>query len=161
MAELRRRPVCRARGERGRHRSARRRDAAQRLARTGSGDPGVDLLKPAWDHSKTLWALDRGAQGAVVWAMPGRRAAQVQVPGITGERVRDFIVSRDGSRMVAVVAGARGDRVVAARIARNRGRIRALAPTVIWQEPGSGWTCGRSPGGTRPRCWWCASSAPR
>lgn len=122
---------------------------------------GVDLLKPAWDHSKTLWALDRGAQGAVVWAMPGRRAAQVQVPGITGERVRDFIVSRDGSRMVAVVAGARGDRVVAARIARNRGRIRALAPTVIWQEPGSGWTCGRSPGGTRPRCWWCASSAPR
>ena len=97
---------------------------------------GRELLKPAWDHGDTLWTIDRGDGVAKVWAVPGRRAREVRVPGITGEEVRDFLVSRDGSRLVAIVAGPEGDEVVSARIARDGASLRGRAFDVVWREPG-------------------------
>jgi hypothetical protein len=40
----------------------------------------------------------------------------VLVRGVTGERIRRFLVSRDGSRLVAVVRGTNRDRIVVSRI---------------------------------------------
>ncbi|WP_110207949.1 LpqB family beta-propeller domain-containing protein [Nocardioides daejeonensis] len=105
----------------------------------GSLDPesvltGTDLLRPAWDQTDTLWLVDRTAQGAVVRAGRGRRLHEVRIEGVSGRRVRDFVVSRDGSRFVAIVATRAGDRVVASRLARTDNRIRAVAPSVVWAE---------------------------
>ncbi|WP_068124196.1 LpqB family beta-propeller domain-containing protein [Nocardioides massiliensis] len=104
--------------------------AAQRSA--GSADPappaqvaGVEFLPPAWDHQRTLWLVDRRAAGARVLAgRPSGGAgglAPVDVPGISGEDVVAFLVSRDGSRLVAAIDGPAGtpDRVVVARLVRD------------------------------------------
>lgn len=81
---------------------------------------GTDLLKPAWDLFGQLWLLDRTAAGAVLTVLRGGTPAVVQAPGISGRDVTAFSVSRDGTRLVAVLAGhgRRGDRMVVARVMR-------------------------------------------
>ena len=78
------------------------------------------LLKPSWDFADRLWLVDRRADGALVSMVDTARdetaAVPVDVPGITGKRVRDFIVSRDGTRLVAVVQGKRGDTLRVSRL---------------------------------------------
>lgn len=85
----------------------------------------VDLLPPAWDGQDHIWLVDHDRGRARVAVIAGDRPARpVEVPGITGQDVRRFLVSRDGTRLVAVVSGARTDRVVAARIVHdNAGRV--------------------------------------
>lgn len=84
----------------------------------------TDLATPAWDHRDRLWLLDRTADGAEVRWLRGERGAVVEVPGITGEEVKSFLVSRDGSRLVAVVRGPRADEVRVARLFQDqRGRV--------------------------------------
>ncbi len=63
------------------------------------------MLRPAWDFAKRLWACRTPGQGAAVVCVAGRAHRPAPVPGITGEDVRRFLVSRDGSRLVAVVRG--------------------------------------------------------
>ena len=76
----------------------------------------VDLAPPAWDYRGRAWVLDRGAGAArVVLVVDGVATAQV-VPGLSGEEVTHLLVSRDGSRLVAVVRGAASDRIVSTRI---------------------------------------------
>jgi len=78
---------------------------------------GEDLAKPSWDHAGRLWTLDRTSDGARVSLVgAGGTLRELEVPGVTGEPVKRLVVSRDGSRLVAVVSGARGDRVVVSRI---------------------------------------------
>lgn len=92
---------------------------------------GVDLLAPAWDHHGSWWTVDRsGGSAAVVVGRP-EDPARVAVPGVTGEDVVAFVVSRDGTRFAAVVRGAGGrpDRVVVARLLRDpRGRVLRATP---------------------------------
>ncbi|GHJ59617.1 lipoprotein [Nocardioides sp. OK12] len=95
----------------------------------------TDLATPAWDHRDRLWLLDRTADGAQVRWLRGDRGSVVEVPGITGEEVKSFLVSRDGSRVVAVVRLGRADEVRVARLHQDqRGRVvgasraRALSP---------------------------------
>ncbi|CAM3461868.1 LpqB family beta-propeller domain-containing protein [Nocardioides dubius] len=95
-----------------------------------------NLLKPAWDHNGALWLLDAAPAGAQVRVLVGNRLRTVEVPGVSGERVVDFLVSRDGSRLVAIVAGAGGDRVVVSRLARRGARIRGVGGGSVWNEPG-------------------------
>jgi len=64
---------------------------------------GEDLLRPAWDFSGRLWEIDRRADGAVVSYLRGDQMRELDVPGISGEDVKDFLVSRDGSRIIAVI----------------------------------------------------------
>ena len=76
----------------------------------------TDLAAPHWDYRDRLWVLDRGAGKARVTVVVDGVAGEVQVPGITGEAVTELLVSRDGSRLVAVVRGRKADSVVSTRI---------------------------------------------
>ena len=77
---------------------------------------GQDLLKPAWDVAGRLWLVDRRETGAVVSVVVDRRQRAVQISGVSGARVKPFLVSRDGTRLVAVVRGPKGDQLVVSRI---------------------------------------------
>jgi len=97
------------------------------------------LLRPSWDFAGRLWDVDQSSGGAKVVVVAGRRARVVPVPGVTGEDVKRFLVSRDGSRLVAVVRGPRADRLVVARIEYDA-QGRALGGTdphrLPWQAGG-------------------------
>lgn len=78
-----------------------------------------DLLPPVWDLAGVLWLVDRRGSGAVVTAVVQNRPLQITVPGVSGQRVRSFLVSRDGSRFVAVLRGPTADAIVVSRIRRD------------------------------------------
>ncbi|GAB2444649.1 MtrAB system accessory lipoprotein LpqB [Nocardioides hungaricus] len=80
---------------------------------------GTDLLRPAWDFFDRMWLVDRTSGGARVSYVDTGRGGRsfVRIPGITGERrVRTFLVSRDGTRLVAVVRRPGGDVLLMSRI---------------------------------------------
>ncbi len=76
----------------------------------------VDLAVPDWDHRDRVWVLDRTGGSARVIVVVDGVATPVTVPGVTGRTVTRLLVSRDGTRLVAVVRGRTTDRVVATRI---------------------------------------------
>lgn len=82
---------------------------------------GSDLLRPMWDHTGRLWLLDRTADGPSIDVHHFGRTRPVPVRGLAGERVLAAALSRDGTRMVAVLAGAgrSGDRLVMMRVVRQ------------------------------------------
>ena len=89
---------------------------------------GTDLLPPAWDVTGRLWDIDRAASGAVVRVSDGSRMRTVAVPGVSGQNVRRFLISRDGSRLVALVRHSDGDEVVVSRIrSGDQGRVLGAA----------------------------------
>ncbi|GAA3807843.1 LpqB family beta-propeller domain-containing protein [Nocardioides panacisoli] len=82
---------------------------------------GVDLARPTWDYAGRLWLLDRGPDGARVRVVEGRdddspRVRHVRVPGVTGQDARRLLVSRDGTRLVAVVRRGDATHLVIARV---------------------------------------------
>ncbi len=93
-------------------------DDSHPLSQVLSG--ATDLLPPSWDFADRLWLVDRTADGARVsmidTARDQNRAIPVEVRGITGKRIRDFLVSRDGTRLVAVVQGKQEDTLRVSRI---------------------------------------------
>jgi hypothetical protein len=104
------------------------------------------LLTPAWDFADRLWVVDQTADGARVSVIDTTRNESrpipVDVPGISGKRIRTFMVSRDGTRLVAVVQGKQADTLRISRI-----RYDAL---------------GRHPGATRSRnLQWSAEDVQR
>lgn len=120
----------------------------------GSSEPmavidGPGLLRPSWDFAHRLWEIRNGSKGAEVLYVAKGAQRTLRVPGITGEHVRRFIVSRDGSRIIAVLHGAARDRIVASRIRYDAGG-RAIGATralpIRWESPGTlrirdiGWT---------------------
>ena len=89
-------------------------------------DGASDLLEPAWDGNDRLWVVDRTEEGAVVRHVVGRRVRELDVPGISGEDVTSFLISRDGSRFVAVIHGVRRDLIRVSRLEYDEsGRLRA------------------------------------
>jgi hypothetical protein len=82
-----------------------------------------DLLAPSWDFAGRLWVVDRTAGGARIslidTARDDTKVIPVEVRGISGKVVKDFMVSRDGTRLVAVVRGAEADSLRVARIRYN------------------------------------------
>jgi len=96
--------------------------------RTGASETvrltGANLLQPAWDVTDRLWDVDRTTAGAVVHVSDGSQMRTVAVPGVSGQNVRRFLVSRDGSRLVALVRHSDGDEVVVSRIrSGDQGRV--------------------------------------
>jgi hypothetical protein len=77
---------------------------------------GAGLLRPSWDFARRLWEVQNLPTGAVVGYVRGDRFHAVRFPGISREDVRRFLVSRDGSRLVAVVRGSSTDRIVVSRV---------------------------------------------
>lgn len=77
---------------------------------------GPHLLRPAWDFAGRLWEIQNAPSGAAVYVIRHDKAHRIPVPGITGENVRRFLISRDGSRIVAVLRGPATDRIVVSRL---------------------------------------------
>lgn len=76
----------------------------------------TDLLPPAWDFTDRLWVVDNAPGGAEIGYLDRRRVVPVDVPDVTGRRITAFLISRDGTRFVAVVAGSEGKEIRAGRI---------------------------------------------
>lgn len=106
-------------------------DVEGRAVQVASG--ARDLLPPAWDFADRVWLADRAAGGAVISVVVGQQAPrQIDVPGVSGRDIRHLIVSRDGSRLVAVVRTPAGDRVVASRILHSEaGRVLRATQAVV------------------------------
>ncbi|MGZ5403863.1 MAG: LpqB family beta-propeller domain-containing protein [Nocardioides sp.] len=89
----------------------------------------TDLLQPAWDHAGRLWLLNRTRTGARISVYDDETGLrEVRFRGMTGETISRFLVSRDGSRLVAILDRPSGDRVLISRI-RYDARGRALSGT--------------------------------
>jgi Lipoprotein LpqB beta-propeller domain/Sporulation and spore germination len=87
------------------------------------------LLPPAWDFADRLWLVDRTGSGARIWLVVGGQVRTVQVAGVTGADVVAFRISRDGSRLVAVVRGPSHDRLVVSRVQHgSAGRVLRVMP---------------------------------
>lgn len=100
---------------------------------------GTDLLRPAWDFANRLWDVDRTSEGAVVHVSDGKRMRRIVVPGVTGQDVRRFLVSRDGSRLIALVRHSDGDQVVVSRIrSSDQGRVLGAVGTQVISDLGEG-----------------------
>ena len=87
---------------------------------------GDDLLRPGWDFFDRTWLVDNARDGAQVSYVDARTHEQrrVRVPGITGEDVRTFLVSRDGTRLLAVVRRPVRDVIMVSRIQHDaNGRV--------------------------------------
>ena len=106
-------------------------DGEGRAVQVASG--ARDLLPPAWDFADRVWLADRAVGGAVISVVVGEQAPrQIDVPGVSGRDIRHLIVSRDGSRLVAVVRTPEGDRAVASRILHSEdGRVLRAMPAVV------------------------------
>ena len=110
---------------------------------------GPGLLRPAWDFAGRLWEVQDTAAGASVVYIDHTGPHVVRVPGLTHQDVTRFLVSRDASRLVAVLRGASADRIVVSRI-RYDPSGRAVSGTrarrIPWVSNGSsrirdiGWT---------------------
>jgi hypothetical protein len=99
----------------------------------------VDLAAPSWDYRDRTWVLDRGAGRARVMVVVDGVASVEDVPGISGRTVTKLLVSRDGSRLVAVVRGTRTDRVVATRIRHDQaGAVLGFTPVQVLPLPAEG-----------------------
>jgi hypothetical protein len=99
----------------------------------------TDLLEPAWDFAGRLWYVDRRADGAHIGYVQDDEVHVVDVPGISGEDVRHLLVSRDGSRLVAVVRRRGNDVILVSRLLSSRkGRVEeALAAVQVSEADGS------------------------
>ena len=145
-----------------------------RVADVRSGDEvrtvarGTDFLRPAWDVAARLWLVDRSSAGASVSYVDGDGVRHsVDVPGVTGRDVVRFLVSRDGTRLVAVRRDRVGDRLVVSRLRSDEsGRVVAATPAVrispdesapmritdvAWSTPTTVWLLHRLTGATQLR----------
>jgi hypothetical protein len=89
---------------------------------------GEDLLRPAWDFNGRLWEVDRRRTGAVVSVLDLRTGEMVPltVDGISDQDVKHFLVSRDGSRLIAVIRqDADNDSIVVSRIVSSGGQVQS------------------------------------
>ncbi|MFD7078168.1 LpqB family beta-propeller domain-containing protein [Nocardioides sp. NPDC059952] len=99
---------------------------------------GTRLLRPSWDLAGRLWLVDKDSTGARVMYVDGDRRVRVAVPGVTGENVTRFLVSRDGTRFVAVIDGESSDRIVVSRLrASSKGEITTATSAVLLPHPDS------------------------
>jgi hypothetical protein len=90
---------------------------------------GTDLLRPSYDVHGQLWLVDDTAQGARVEVVHGSDAEPVAAPGLDGQLVSGFAVSRDGTRLVARVAHGGRQEILLSRVARDEhGRVSRLTP---------------------------------
>ncbi|HSU02134.1 MAG TPA: LpqB family beta-propeller domain-containing protein [Nocardioides sp.] len=99
----------------------------------------VDLAAPGWDYRDRIWVLDRGAGRSRVLTVVDGVADVQAVPGLSGRAVTQLLVSRDGSRLVAVVRGATSDRLVSLRVRHDsEGGIIGFTPPRTLPLPAEG-----------------------
>jgi hypothetical protein len=114
---------------------------------------GTDLLPPVYDLYDQLWLVDDTRGGAVLSVVREGTARRLQAPGISGHRVSAFLLSRDGTRLVAQLDEPGADRLVLARVRRDQtGEVRGILAAkpldlaaagvdrirdLAWRTPGS------------------------
>lgn len=90
---------------------------------------GSRVLDPAWDLAGRMWVADGGERARLRVRDAEGVVTEVTAPGITGQHVRQILVSRDGTRLVALVRGPRADRVVVSRVRQTTGgAVQGLNP---------------------------------
>jgi Lipoprotein LpqB beta-propeller domain/Sporulation and spore germination len=100
---------------------------------------GTNVLRPGYDLYGQLWLVDATPSGARLLVVRAGRARAVPAPGLTGQQVVRFVLSRDGTRLAAVVRRDGGDRLVIARVERDTvGRVRTVLPAVPLSLTGVG-----------------------
>lgn len=98
-----------------------------------------DLDAPGWDYRDRVWVLDRTAGGARVILVEDGVASVPDVPGLSGRTLTQLLVSRDGTRLVAVIRGAGADRVVSTRIRHDTdGALLGFTPLLTLPLPAEG-----------------------
>lgn len=98
-----------------------------------------DLAAPDWDYRDRIWVLDRGAGRARVILVVDGVTSVAEVPGLSGRTVTQLLVSRDGSRLVAVIRGRKADRVVSTRIRHDaEGGVIGFTPLQTLPLPAEG-----------------------
>ncbi len=112
---------------------------------------GYDVLRPSYDLDGRLWIADRTPSGARLTVVHKGDTEVLDAPGISGQDVRAILLSRDGTRLVAVLHTHAGDQLWMCRVRRTaQGTVRGLAaarqvglgPTAV-RVQGLGW---RTPG---------------
>ncbi len=99
----------------------------------------VDLAAPSWDYRDRIWVLDRGAGRARVLLVVDGATSVAEVPGLSGRTVTRMLVSRDGSRLLAVIRGPKSDRVVSTRIRHDpQGKVLGFTPLRTLPVPTEG-----------------------
>ncbi len=79
----------------------------------------TSLLQPSWDVHQVLWLVDQDPKtGAAVYAVTAEGRRRVPAPGIDGNRVEAFAVSRDGVRLAAILGKGDASRLVTSVIDR-------------------------------------------
>lgn len=106
-------------------------DVEGRAVEVASG--ARDLLPPAWDFMDRIWLADRAVGGASISVVVGQQSPrEIEVPGVSGHDVRHLLISRDGSRLVAVVRTPKGDRILASRILHSEaGKVLRASRAVV------------------------------
>ncbi|MFD4422747.1 hypothetical protein ACFWN7_14770 [Agromyces sp. NPDC058484] len=112
------------------------------IVRTGDEpvllDPRADLVTPAVDGEGVVWSVPAGAPDQLVWFAPDGTSDQVAVPW-SGTSIAAIEVSRDSTRIVALLADGAGTHFVAASIEREGdGRPVALGTTPLRLDDVSG-----------------------
>lgn len=92
---------------------------------------GEDFAHPAWDAAGRTWLLDRRTSGAVVSVVVGGRPVAVPILGVSGRDVRDLLVSRDGTRLIAAVRQGGHDVVAVSRLYWSSDAVHASPATPI------------------------------
>ena len=98
---------------------------------------GVRLLPPAWDFADRMWIINRPGGRAELSVRQRGEVRAVRVPGVSGQDVSRLLVSRDGSRLVAVIDHGPDDRIVVSRLRHDpRGRVvgGTRARPIVWEE---------------------------
>jgi hypothetical protein len=100
---------------------------------------GEDLLRPAWDFQGRLWEVDRRKTGAVVSFLDKKTGEMrpLTVDGISDNDVKSFLISRDGSRLIAVIReNAEEDAIVVSRIlSSGEGQVLSALPAQNMTDP--------------------------
>ncbi len=111
------------------------RDAGAPVTTVVSG--GTRLLPPAWDFAGRMWVANRPSGGVHLEVRAGDRLQPIRVHGVSGRPVSHLLVSRDGSRLVAVIDRGADDRVVVSRLRYDgRGHVvgASRARQITWQD---------------------------
>jgi hypothetical protein len=101
-------------------------------------DGATDLQRPTYDRFGGLWLVDNARAGAVVHVVRNGRDRVLTVPGISGHRISAFTVTRDGTSLVAVLAGGTNPTLEVSGLVRQpNGRVDQATPARALQLSGA------------------------
>lgn len=101
-------------------------------------DPRDGLVVPALDVDGIVWSVPADEPDSLAWfTTDGSASAQIPVPW-SAERVRAVEVSRDGTRIAALLADGERTRVVVAAVERDEGGLPIAIGPVALELAGTG-----------------------